>query len=131
MSPASIADVPPFLRVDVIKNRPVGSSAIPGVRANDRDLLVLVNDRVSFVDACVHRGWKYECGIYANKYAEHDGSTFSSLRKGDVNLIVTALPSFYRGFSTGAAICEFFRIPWRPVRVLVHKATIALWSPVL
>jgi hypothetical protein len=133
MAPASLADVPRWVHSDVIKHRPVGSSNIPGVQANDRDLLLLVNDRLDFVNTCVEEfGWTYECGKDpGDKYPAADGSTFSSLRKGQVNLIVTSLPHFYRGFSIGAAICEFFRVSRRPVRVFIHKVTIALWSPVL
>lgn len=99
---------------------PVGSSTILGCEPKDRDLLLLVdNQEAAFQMLVKGERFKYD-GSY--RYEE---SLFLSCRKGDLNLIITQHPDFYRAFGTAHALCVKAQVVKKDVRVWIHNSLIA------
>lgn len=119
MAPATLADVPETVRPYVLNHRPVGSSTIPGCDPKDRDLLLLVKDQLRTVYVLRGLGFSLD-GDYLS-----GGSDFTSVRKGDLNVIVTRDATYFRAFSIAHELCVKACVTNKPARVFIHNAIIS------
>lgn len=76
-----------------------GSTYITG-SGNDIDYLVLVEDAAVVIDDLLDDGWGPDGGVY-------NSSEFTSLRKGEVNLVITDDASYYTASLAAARICKY------------------------
>lgn len=92
----------------------VGSSYILG-SGEDIDCLLLVSNLQSATESAQLCGYEKEGG------ESYDTSTFYSLRKGDLNILLTEDLSFYSGFKASADVCRFLKVANKPDRIAVHR----------
>ena len=96
----------------------VGSCIIESVSPKDWDILVyLKNGHDELLHSCYNEGYKIE-GERSEDYPEELG--FNSLRKNDINLIITQDIHFYHNFRSASQICKVLDVQDRKKRVQVH-----------
>ena len=102
----------------------VGSRKIPAVTSpKDYDFLVLCRRRKSKIKKLRRDGYVLEAGqksCYGHLFLER----FVSLRKDDINIILTDSPKFYADFITATKVCIALNLVDRVDRVKVHKAVL-------
>lgn len=91
----------------------VGSTFILGKGA-DVDVLLLVSSTLNALHKVQNAGYAPDCTTH---YA---GADFHSLRKGDVNLILTESGSYFRGFVKAAKVCKLLKVADKPMRIAIH-----------
>jgi len=120
---------PDFISQDIKKEFPqvrlarVGSSIIPNVKPKDFDILV-----------CVAKSWeplvkylktiKFEIEGNREEVSEDypEDAGFISMRRENVNFIITCDSLFFDTFKKASGLCKALRLKNRKDRVLVHKA---------
>lgn len=102
----------------VISMEPVGSRVTcnPPPLYTDEDTLVLTEDKEELVEILVELGFKKE-GAYIT-----GDTNFLSLRKGDLNLIVTDNKSWYEKFLIATAVCKELNVMKKEHRCCVFAA---------
>lgn len=103
--------LPGAVRVNI-----VGSTYILGA-GKDIDVLVLCENKHDTlnVSGVVNSGWALETD------EKYEGSEFFSIRKGDVNLLLTDDEEFFDGFAMAAEVCKYLKLADRAQRVAVHR----------
>lgn len=92
----------------------VGSTYIQGT-GQDFDVLHLV-DSIDDAKAAL-----LDDGFVLEGEESYDTSTFYSLRKGEVNALITADHDFYGGFIRAANVCRYLAVTDKAQRVAVHR----------
>jgi hypothetical protein len=114
----------PALPFEVLKLEPVGSRVTvrPAPTDTDEDWLALVSpgeDRLLELARVMRSdGWEYG-GSLAD--GDHDRQAFSTWRQGEVNVILTTSPEFFRRFIVGRDICKRLNLKLKADRVYVHR----------
>lgn len=121
MSPATLQEVPADVAALVTAHRAVGSATIPGCTPKDRDLLLLVLDQDKAFDLLLDHGFRYD--RYGGDYRGKD-SMFLAVRKGDLNLIVSQHPAYFRAFSLAHRLCVAAEVTDKDIRVFIHNALV-------
>lgn len=98
----------------VLKDRFVGSAYILG-EGKDVDYLVLVGSMSAAIDLLAKAGYVLEGA------ESYDTSTFSSLRKDGLNVLITQSFAFFEGFAQAAEVCKYLGLKDREQRVKVHR----------
>ena len=95
-----------------------GSRAVGCAKENsDYDYLVLVRERPS-----LHSGWYDIYGFTPDSDNPLYGEDFSSWRKGNVNLVFTDDPDYYRVTLEASEFCKRYRVFDMADRCRVHEA---------
>ena len=102
----------------MIRMQHVGSTYIcyPPPTDTDIDLLVLVSDMKSYIDAMCEDG--FELG---GSDVEIIASQFKSLTKGKLNIICTSDPIFYDRFVMAANMCKAANVQDKSKRIAIHQ----------
>lgn len=116
--------LPPSLVVQEHKH--VGSTYIcdPAPTDTDIDILLLVNDKTLFVNYLKSQGW------VCHYHYDFHKTTFLSLKKGVLNIIVTSSPSYYYRFALAADVCKKLNLLKKEDRCMVHDAIVKAVSPI-
>jgi hypothetical protein len=114
----------------VLKFDVVGSATFCE-EANDLDIIVLADapgflcapdevDGGDYVSRCAR--WMFGCGwdVPATRY-DGENDQWGTLRKGNVNLIVTISPKFYDGMKLASEVCTALKLKDKGDRVVVHR----------
>lgn len=92
----------------------VGSTYILG-EGQDMDFAVLVSCIADGMEALDLAGYKYTGGCSGEE------DDFFTLRKGDVNVILTADEDFFDNFMSASEICKALQLTSKWQRVAVHR----------
>lgn len=108
------------LNIECIKTKHVGSTytCSPAPIDTDIDVLMLVVDQIDFVTHCMLDGYRAD-STYVNLL-----SRFISVRKGNINIIVTQDNEFFNRFSLAADLCKKLNLLDKELRILVHETII-------
>lgn len=90
----------------------VGSTYILG-EGNDVDIMWLVSDYQEATRLLIKDGYEYD--------KDYEDDRFASLRKGEVNVIVTAEGLRYRNTLIAAEVCKYLKVWERDDRIAVHR----------
>lgn len=90
----------------------VGSTYILG-EGNDVDIMWLVSDYQEATRLLIKDGYEYD--------KDYEDDRFASLRKGEVNVIVTAEEERYRNTLIAAEVCKYLKVAERDDRIAVHR----------
>lgn len=106
---------------------PVGSrvTCYPPPMDTDEDYLVLVRERLKAVAALKELGFENPTPSEFKEYeklAETSQWSFSSLRLGDVNYIVTDSAFFFERFLTASHVAKSLNLPTKADRIMVFEA---------
>ena len=106
----------------VLEMEPVGSrvSCNPPPMDTDEDLLILTDKMYKLVEDCKAQGF-----AGGEVYFKEDGSAasdFISIRKGNINLIVTEDKQWYDKFLLATHICKTLNVMDKKNRVMVFQA---------
>jgi hypothetical protein len=89
----------------------------------DRDVLCLVKDRIGFVDAATREGFVMDGSVPANELELHQ-SPFTSLKRGEDNLIVTDAAWFASRFMVATRLAKRFNLQAKVDRVALFQAVL-------
>jgi len=105
-----------LLETKVIEMAAVGSrvTCVPAPTDTDEDILILTDDARLFMGDAIEAGFA-NCGFYV-------GCDFISLRKGEINLIVTEESSFYNKFILATHVCKALNLLDKEQRITVFQA---------
>lgn len=104
------------LRGVVLGMSPVGSRYILSMEEGaDTDVLVLVKDLGDASEMAVKAGYTPDASYTLGT------SKFQSLRKDDVNLILTQNSHFYDRFVMATDICKLLKVANKDDRVVIHE----------
>lgn len=112
----------------VLKFQVIGSTLIEGVEAKDLDFLVLADARAFLPTGdCAEPshvarwlfGPDWDCP--AGEYDEQEDSVWGSLRRGDVNLIVTVKPEWYEGAALANEVCVALGLKEKADRIVTYR----------
>lgn len=92
----------------------VGSTYSLG-HGNDLDILVL-GDMYALSNTLEGMGWTRE-----TLFIHYDNTDFISLRKDNVNLLLTDDQEFFERFKLAAEVCKVLNLADRRARILVHR----------
>lgn len=109
----------------IAEDYPVGSreTCNPAPEDGDYDYLCLVENRESFVVVAKGLGYTDETFQCSEKYLSV-GRRFTSLRKGELNLIATDDESFVQKFRAATSIAKKFNLLKRDDRVALFQAVL-------
>jgi len=104
---------------NVIQSEPVGSRVTcnPPPTDTDMDVLVLVRDMKKFVDDAVVAGFEVG-GSFICK------DDFTSLTRGEINLIVTQDGEFYRRFWCASRLAKRWNLLFKEDRIRLFQAVL-------
>lgn len=90
----------------------VGSTYILG-EGNDIDIMWLVSDYTEATRLLIKEGYVYD--------KDYEDDRFASLRKDDVNIIVTAETDRYNNTLVACEVCKYLKVAARDDRIAVHR----------
>lgn len=106
---------------------PVGSAVTcdPPVLTTDRDYLVLANEWRAFLLVAAHDGWDLSSYWETHDIVRAlDDGDFVSLRKGSLNIILTASRDFAKRFMAATKIAKRFNLLNKKDRVALFQAVL-------
>lgn len=105
-----------LLDTKVLEMAAVGSRVTcnPAPTDTDEDILILTEDVALFLGDALEAGFS-NCGFYVD-------CDFISLRKGEINLIVTEESSFYNKFILATHVCKALNLLDKEQRITVFQA---------
>lgn len=105
--------------MDVIHSDKVGSRVTcnPPPAGTDNDILVLVRDMASFVAKAVEAGFEIGGSFL-------DANDFTSVTRGEVNLIITAKTEFYRRFIAATRLAKRWNLLDKRDRIRLFQAVL-------
>lgn len=86
--------------------------------ANDVDIMVMVPDKQAYMELCHALGFSYAPN--ANEYP----GEWESMKKGDLNLLITADSDYYYASRTASDVCRALKLKTRKERVIVHRVIV-------
>jgi hypothetical protein len=95
----------------------------PPVMDTDRDVLCLVKDRKEFLDAATREGFVMAGSVPADELELHQ-SLFTSLKRGEDNLIVTDTAWFASRFMAATRLAKRFNLQAKAERVALFQAVL-------
>ena len=105
----------------------VGSSVTcdPPVLDTDLDYLVLAVDWQPFLSQALHEGWELS-GYWATHdiWSSLDNGDFVSLRKGKLNIILTACLVFRKKFLLASSLAKRFNLLKKADRICLFQAVL-------
>lgn len=102
---------------NVLSSAKVGSRVTcnPPPKDTDQDILVLVRNSKLFADDAIAKDFM-PGGSFI------DAGVFKSLTRGEINLIVTEYPEFYRRFLCATRLARAWNILEKPKRIRLFQA---------
>lgn len=95
----------------------------PPVMHTDSDWLVFTLDWQRFIDAATAEGFEVAGSVPGDALEQRD-SQFTSLRRGDVNLVVTTDTEFLRKFIAATEVCKRLNLLRKPDRIALFQAVL-------
>ena len=95
----------------------------PPVMDTDRDVLCLVEDRKEFLVTATREGFVMAGSVPANQLELHQ-SPFTSMKRGEDNLIVTDAPWFASRFMVATRLAKRFNLQAKAERVALFQAVL-------
>lgn len=95
----------------------------PPVMDTDRDVLCLVKDRKEFLVTATREGFVMAGSVPANQLELHQ-SPFTSMKRGEDNLIVTDAPWFASRFMVATRLAKRFNLQAKAERVALFQAVL-------
>lgn len=93
----------------------------PPVLNTDRDILVLVPDCVAAGEACARLGFATS-GSHIGREAHE--MNFVSVKRGDLNLILTDSSEFYRRFLAASSVAKRLNVLEKQDRIVLFQAVL-------